>query len=105
MRGQTIWGYINAFAGAVTALLAPFLGAIADKVGRRKPWIGAIVGRSITPPPGIKTFGKGIPTAASAPPAAPSETKGSPGRPPATKISAPVPSSSGNAAVTVSPPV
>ena len=43
MRGQTIWGYINAFAGAVTALLAPFLGAIADKVGRRKPWIGAIV--------------------------------------------------------------
>ena len=43
VRGQTIWGYINAFAGAVTALLAPFLGAIADKVGRRKPWIGAIV--------------------------------------------------------------
>ncbi len=27
----------------MTACLAPFLGAIADKVGRRKPWIGAFV--------------------------------------------------------------
>ena len=44
IRGQEIWGYINGFAGAVTACLAPILGAIADKVGRRKPWIGAFVG-------------------------------------------------------------
>ncbi len=43
VRGQAIWGYINGFAGAVTACLAPFLGAIADKVGRRKPWIGTFV--------------------------------------------------------------
>ena len=43
IRGQEIWGYINGFAGFVTACLAPFLGAIADKVGRRKPWIGAFV--------------------------------------------------------------
>lgn len=43
VRGQEIWGYINGFAGAVTACLAPFLGAIADKVGRRKPWIGSFV--------------------------------------------------------------
>jgi UMF1 family MFS transporter len=43
IRGQAIWGYINGFAGAITACLAPFLGAIADKVGRRKPWIGAFV--------------------------------------------------------------
>ncbi len=43
IRGQAIWGYINGFAGAVTACLAPFLGAIADKVGRRKPWIAAFV--------------------------------------------------------------
>jgi UMF1 family MFS transporter len=43
VRGQAVWGYINGFAGAVTACLAPFLGAIADKVGRRKPWIGAFV--------------------------------------------------------------
>ncbi len=43
VRGQEIWGYINGFAGALTACLAPFLGAIADKVGRRKPWIGTFV--------------------------------------------------------------
>jgi len=43
IRGQAIWGYINGFAGAVTACLAPFLGAIADKVGRRKPWIASFV--------------------------------------------------------------
>ncbi len=43
IRGQAIWGYINGFAGLVTACLAPFLGAIADKVGRRKPWIGVFV--------------------------------------------------------------
>lgn len=43
VRGQAVWGYINGFAGAVTACLAPFLGAIADKVGRRKPWIGVFV--------------------------------------------------------------
>ena len=43
VRGQAIWGYINGFAGFCTALLAPFLGAMADKVGRRKPWIGAFI--------------------------------------------------------------
>lgn len=43
VRGQEIWGYINGFAGFATALMAPFLGAIADKVGRRKPWIGVFV--------------------------------------------------------------
>ena len=43
VRGQEIWGYINGFAGLVTAAVAPFLGAIADKVGRRKPWIGAFI--------------------------------------------------------------
>jgi UMF1 family MFS transporter len=43
VRGQEVWGYINGFAGAVTACLAPFLGAIADRVGRRKPWIAAFV--------------------------------------------------------------
>jgi MFS transporter, UMF1 family len=43
VRGQEVWGYINGFAGAITACLAPFLGAIADKVGRRKPWIGGFV--------------------------------------------------------------
>ena len=37
--GQSIWGYIQAVAGVLMAIGAPFLGAIADAAGRRKPWI------------------------------------------------------------------
>jgi len=37
--GQTLIGYLNASAGMFMALTIPFLGAIADKNGRRKPWI------------------------------------------------------------------
>lgn len=37
--GQSLLGYTNAVAGFLLALLAPLLGAIADKNGRRKPWI------------------------------------------------------------------
>ncbi len=39
VRGQALIGYITAGAGFVLALTAPFLGAIADKDGRRKPWL------------------------------------------------------------------
>ena len=39
VRGQTLIGYLNASAGAFMALTIPFMGAIADKIGRRKPWI------------------------------------------------------------------
>ena len=39
VQGQALIGYITAAAGAVLAVTAPFLGAIADKDGRRKPWI------------------------------------------------------------------
>jgi len=39
VAGQAMIGYITAGAGFVLALTAPFLGAIADKDGRRKPWI------------------------------------------------------------------
>ena len=41
VRGQTLIGYLNATAGAFMALTIPFMGAIADKIGRRKPWIVA----------------------------------------------------------------
>lgn len=39
VRGQGIAGEIQAYSGLVIAILAPFLGAIADSGGRRKPWI------------------------------------------------------------------
>ncbi len=39
VRGQTIIGYLNASAGLFMAMTIPFIGAIADKIGRRKPWI------------------------------------------------------------------
>lgn len=43
IRGQSLIGYLNATAGVVLALTAPFLGAIADKNGRRKPWVAGTV--------------------------------------------------------------
>ena len=39
VEGQAMIGYLNAAAGLVMALTVPFMGAIADKIGRRKPWI------------------------------------------------------------------
>jgi MFS transporter, UMF1 family len=38
-EGQKIWGYGAAIAGIFIALGSPFLGALADGRGRRKPWI------------------------------------------------------------------
>ncbi len=62
VRGQEVWGYINGFAGIITACLAPFLGAIADKVGRRKPWIGVFVVMMV---PAIMILWFAVPGAAS----------------------------------------
>lgn len=39
VRGQALWGDIQGYSGLVIALLAPFIGAISDAGGRRKPWI------------------------------------------------------------------
>jgi UMF1 family MFS transporter len=43
VRGQSLIGWLNATTGFVLAFTAPFLGAIADKNGRRKPWIATTV--------------------------------------------------------------
>jgi MFS transporter, UMF1 family len=43
VRGQALWGAIAATGGLIVAALAPFLGAIADAGGRRKPWIAFYV--------------------------------------------------------------
>ena len=39
IRGQTLIGNLQALSGLIMALTIPFLGSIADKIGRRKPWI------------------------------------------------------------------
>lgn len=44
VRGQEIWGWVNGISGLTVAVLAPILGAVADRTGARKPWIGAFVG-------------------------------------------------------------
>ncbi len=38
-HGQSLWGYAAAAAGVLIALGSPFLGALADGRGARKPWI------------------------------------------------------------------
>ena len=38
-EGQAYWGYTQAIAGALIALLRPVFGSIADAGGARKPWI------------------------------------------------------------------
>lgn len=38
-QGQAAWGYAAAIAGFFIALGSPFLGALADGRGRRKPWL------------------------------------------------------------------
>ena len=38
-HGQQLWSYSLAVAGLVIAIGSPFLGAMADSGGRRKPWI------------------------------------------------------------------
>jgi UMF1 family MFS transporter len=38
-RGQALWGTAAAIGGAIVAVLAPFLGAMADLTGARKRWV------------------------------------------------------------------
>ncbi|MFP3945121.1 MAG: MFS transporter [Alphaproteobacteria bacterium] len=42
--GQQYWGYYQATAGALVALISPFLGAHADAAGPRKPALGIFTG-------------------------------------------------------------
>ena len=39
VRGQAMWGDIQAISGFIIAVCAPFIGAMSDAGGRRKPWI------------------------------------------------------------------
>ena len=41
VTGQSMWGVATAIAGLCVAAIAPFLGAIADRTGAKKPWVAA----------------------------------------------------------------
>jgi UMF1 family MFS transporter len=43
VQGQALWGLANTVVGFCAALLAPVLGAIADRTGGRKPWLFGLV--------------------------------------------------------------
>lgn len=43
IRGQGMWSLANTIAGFMVAILAPLTGAMSDRMGRRKPWIFAIM--------------------------------------------------------------
>jgi len=50
--GQAMWGWATGIAGAIIAVLAPLLGALADESGPRKPWVAgfsvlAVVGAGL----------------------------------------------------------
>ena len=55
--GQALWGFATAAAGLMVALMSPVLGAIADRSGRRKPWIAAF-GALLVIGSGLMWFGK-----------------------------------------------
>jgi UMF1 family MFS transporter len=55
--GQALWGLATAAAGLIIALMSPVLGAIADRSGRRKPWIAAF-GALLVTGSGLMWFGK-----------------------------------------------
>ena len=41
IEGTAAWGQALAVSGVLIAVLSPVLGSIADRTGRRKPWLGA----------------------------------------------------------------
>jgi len=47
VSGAAQWGFANSVSAVLIALMAPILGAIADKGGRRKPWIFAFTALSV----------------------------------------------------------
>lgn len=48
-QGTAAWGFTIAMSGIVVAVLAPVSAAIADRTGRRKPWLAVFVLTTIVP--------------------------------------------------------
>ena len=46
-EGTALWGKAIAASGLLAALTAPLLGAVADRAGRRKPWLAAFTTVSV----------------------------------------------------------
>ena len=42
VRGQEMWGLTNTVVSMLVGLLAPLLGAMSDRQGRRKNWLAGI---------------------------------------------------------------
>lgn len=42
-EGQVLWGTAMAVSGTLIAVAGPFLGALADQSGRRKPWVAGFM--------------------------------------------------------------
>lgn len=61
--GQALWGYAAAAAGLLIAIVSPFLGAVADGQGRKKPWIALL---SATFVAGLATLWLAEPSASTA---------------------------------------
>lgn len=49
MEGSALWGLAIGLSGLAVALLSPVLGAIADRGGRRKPWLAVFVAATVVP--------------------------------------------------------
>src|SRR5260370_42567988 len=57
VRGQALWAAIQGYSGLAVAVTAPFLGAIADAGGQRKPSI-AFFAVLVAASPAVLWFGK-----------------------------------------------
>lgn len=47
IQGTADWGHALAVSGVLIAVISPILGSIADRTGRRKPWLGIFAAISI----------------------------------------------------------
>ena len=47
--GSALWGYVLGVSGLAVALLSPVFGAIADRSGRRKPWLAVFTVCTVVP--------------------------------------------------------
>lgn len=45
--GSALWAYVIGLSGLAVAVLSPVLGAIADRGGRRKPWLAVLMAATV----------------------------------------------------------